>query len=273
MDPMADRTGLWSAALAVSVLASGCAESLSVNGQNASQREYDRALSSDPPTTKRRLPTCIVAEVNTSFVTVVCSFGGDPPPTDVEAGLLAEMKLAAQTAIVAGKTSVALVNRALDPQVAHYRTPRVCSTEVNVLRAFGVALAGAGGAYQDRAHCTSSRGSGGDVETSCTVTPAQRIPDVRDTTCVGGVTKAYVASIKTSAIWRMLTDEESATPAMSLLPKQKQPISCEAILTLDSPHRPQRITFPSADASPDAPPANPPPTPTKWDDPFVEQPQ
>jgi hypothetical protein len=222
-------------ALAVStcILAVGCAPRFAVNGHNATPDEYDRAMeqATQPQAGRatRTPPACEVAAADTNFATIRCRYAGSPSLRDWRVGIAAEMKLAAQTAIIAGKTAVASVSRATpDVRTASYTTPRACATSVNGLRAFGVVLGGMSGAYQDRIHCSSSGSN-----TDCSVTPAQSVPDVHDTTCVGGRTTSYVSYVITNGTWRFLTEQETGAPAMALLPREKRPIPCEVVLSPD----------------------------------------
>jgi hypothetical protein len=145
---------------------------------------------------------------------------------DWQEGVLQEMRLAAQTAILAGKVAIASVGRGTpDVHRGSYTSPRACTRTVNGLRLFGAALAGAGGAYQNRAHCNSYGGS-----TDCSFSPALPPPDVRDTTCTGGETTTYVSGVTTVGTWRFLTASDGQAPAMALLPRDKQPFSCAEIL-------------------------------------------
>jgi hypothetical protein len=220
------------AAYLVLVLAGGCAETYSVNGHPVDPDEYAEATAERPAgTTRRSPPTCRVTAADTNYATVDCRYTGSPTPKDWRIGMRAELRLAAQTSVIAGKTAIALVGReAPDVRTANYTSPVACTRAVNGLRAVGVFLGGMGGAYQDHAHCSTS-----GRDTDCTFVPAQRVPDIHDTTCVGGTTTTYISQVTTESRWRLLTDTEAEAPEMALLADANKPIACTILLSSAPP--------------------------------------
>jgi hypothetical protein len=213
-------------AISICLALAGCASKQYVNGYRAGPGEYNAAVASAPPSPPRIPPACEVRSADLNFATISCRYYGSPSSTDWQEGVLQEMTLAAQTAVLAGKVAIASVERGTpEVHMGYYTYPRACTRTVNGLRLFGAALAGMGGAYQDRAHCNSYGRS-----TDCTFTPALPPPDVRDTTCVGGETTTYLSGVSTVGTWRFLTANDAESPAMALLPRDKQPFSCAQIL-------------------------------------------
>jgi hypothetical protein len=258
------------AACLVFVLACGCADEFSLDGHAVDPDEYAEATTESPVRAPRRLPpTCRVTSTDINFVTIDCRYAGSPTPKDWRAGMTAELRLAAQTSVIAGKTAIALVGRETpDVRTANYTSPVACVRSVNGLRTAAVILGGMGGAYQEHAHCSSS-GS----DTNCTFIPAQPVPDIHDTTCVGGTTTTYISSVITRSRWRLLTDVEAAAPQMELLPDVNKPIDCEILLAPGTTPRPSRAVQEGASASvakPVVAPDAPLPKPTEWKDPFVD---
>ena len=258
------------AACLVFVLAAGCAEEFSVDGHPVDPDEYADAATEGPVRAPRRLPpTCRVTSTDINFVTIDCRYAGSPTPKDWRTGMTAELRLAAQTSVIAGKTSIALVGRETpDVRTANYTSPVACVRSVNGLRTAAVILGGMGGAYQDHAHCSSS-GS----DTNCTFVPAQPVPDIHDTSCVGGTTTTYISSVITRSRWRLLTDAEAAAPQMELLPDANKPIAAEILLSpaplATHSQAPQEGESASV-VKPAVPPTAPSQRPAKWEDPFVD---
>jgi hypothetical protein len=238
-------------------LAGGCGSGAYVNGHAVSPDEYARATAPPPaPSPPRPPPRCQVVAADTDFATIDCRYVGSPTLKDWRHGIAAELRLAAQTSVIAGKVAIALVGRET-PSVhtANYTSPVACVRSVNGLRAVGVFLGGMGGAYQDHAHCSTT---GGD--TDCTFIPAQRVPDIHDTTCVGGTTTTYVSEVVTRSRWRFLTDIEARAPQMALLPDANKPIACQLVLSPDLP--PTRAPIASRKPSPQ--PTTKLPLETQW---------
>jgi hypothetical protein len=273
-----------------SAWAAGCGPGVYVNGHPVSPDEYARATTPLPaPAPPRPPPTCQVAAADTDFATIDCRYVGDPSQEDWRLGIEGEFRLAAQTSVIAGKVAIALVGRQTpNVRTANYTSPVACVRSVNGLRAVGVFLGGMGGAYQNHARCSTS---GGD--TDCTFIPAQRLPDIHDTTCVGGTTTTYVSEVITRSRWRFLTGPEAGAPQMALLPDWKKPIACEAVLSNDLPPKitpiapsqpspqptaklPAETQSPPSSKDPGtvapiAPHAPTAPSSKKWTDPFVDE--
>ena len=235
----------------------GCGPAVYMNGHAASPDEYARATTPVPaPPPPRPPPTCQVAAADTDFATIDCRYVGDPTLEDWRHGIAAEFRLAAQTSVIAGKVAIALVGRETpNVRTANYTSPVACVRSVNGLRAAGVFLGGMGGAYQDHAHCSTS-----GRDTDCTFIPAQRVPDIHDTTCVGGTTTTYVSEVVTRSRWRFLTEIQTTAPQMALLPDTNKPVACEVVLSPDF----ALTTAPVAARKPSPQPMTKPPLETKW---------